>query len=118
MNRDIEESRERLAAAVRDARYALNIPRRIQRSFQRQPAVWIIGAVVVGAVVMMIPRKKVVYVADDKSDKKRVKSRLLQSGLLLGAARLAATLLKPVLLNIVRQRINSGISRSAGRSRD
>ena len=113
MKQDVQESRERLANAVRDTRYALDFPRRIQHSFRKQPAVWIAGAVLVGAVVMMIPRRKVVYV---NSDKKAPKSKLLETGFLLGAVRVAATLLKPVVLNFVRERISSGDWRS-GRPR-
>src|SRR6476646_4691842 len=101
MNNDVEQSRERLATAVRDTRYSLDFPRRIQRSFRRQPAVWIIGAVLLGAAVVMIPRKKVVYV---NGEKKGAKSKMLETGFLLGAARIAATLLKPVVLNFVRER--------------
>lgn len=106
MNEDVEQSRERLAIAVRDTRYALDIPRRIRHSFRRQPAVWIIGAVVVGAVVVLMPRRKVVYVNDGK--KGGPKSKLLETGFLIGAARVAATLLKPMLLNFVRERFING----------
>lgn len=108
MNQDVERSRERLAEAVRDTRYALDIPRRIQGSFQRQPALWIAGAVLLGTVVMMMPRRRTetIYVTDDK--KVRPKSKLLETGFLLGAARIAVSLLKPLVLNLVRERIASG----------
>ncbi len=108
MNQDVERTRERLAEAVRDTRYALDIPRRLQHSFRRQPAVWIAGAVLLGAVVMLMPRRKTetIYVTDGK--KVRPKSKLLETGFLLGAARIAASLLKPLVLNFVRERMASG----------
>ncbi len=112
MNTDVEASRERLVSAVRDTRSALDFPKRIQRSFRRQPATWIVGAVVVGAVVMMMPRRKVVYIHDSK---KHPKSKVLEAGFLMGAARIAATLLRPMVLNFVRQRF-SGPSARPGRS--
>jgi hypothetical protein len=102
---EIEESRERLARAVRDTRYQLDVPRRIRRSFQERPAVWVVGAVVVGAVVMMLPRGKTVYVAGAGKNGK-VKSKLLETGFLLGAARIAATLLKPAVISFIRSRLS------------
>ena len=113
MKDEIEESRERLARAVRDTRYQLDVPRRIRRSFQERPAVWVVGAVVVGAVVMMLPRHKTVYVAGEKSGKG--KSKILETGFLLGAARIAATLLKPALISFIRSRL-SGDSGRPGRT--
>src|SRR3954463_4701821 len=106
MNEDIEESRERLAGAVREARYQLDIPRRIKRSFREQPAPWIAGAVIIGAVLMMLPRNKTVYVAGDKKGKGKLK--ILETGFLLGALRIAATLAKPALISFVRNRFAGG----------
>jgi hypothetical protein len=113
MNEDVEESRERLSTAMRETRSAFDFPRRIQRSFRQQPAVWVIGAVLVGVAVVMIPRRKVVYVNDGK--KSSGKSKVIETGFLLGAARIAATLLKPVVLNFVRERfINAAGRRKRG----
>ena len=109
-NNEIEESRERLARAVRDTRYQLDVPRRIRRSFQERPAVWIVGAVVVGAVVMMLPRNRTVYVAGEKNGKG--KSKILETGFLLGAARIAATLLKPAVISFIRSRFSDDGARS------
>ncbi len=106
MNDEIEESRERLARAVRDTRYQLDVPRRIRRSFQERPAVWVVGAIVVGAVVMMLPRNKTVYVAGERSGNGKGKSKILETGFLLGAARIAATLLKPAVISFIRSRFN------------
>ncbi len=110
MNNEIEESREHLARAVRDTRYQLDVPRRIRRSFQERPAVWVVGAIVVGAVVMMLPRNKTVYVAGEKNGKG--KSKLLETGFLLGAARIAATLLKPAVISFIRSRFGGDGVRS------
>jgi hypothetical protein len=110
MKNEIEESRERLARAVRNTRDQLDVPRRIRRSFQERPAVWVVGAVVVGAVVMMLPRNKTVYVAGEKNGKG--KSKILETGFLLGAARIAATLLKPALMSLIRSRFSGDSARS------
>jgi hypothetical protein len=106
VNNEIEESRERLARAVRDTRDQLDVPRRIRRSFQERPAVWVVGAIVVGAVVMMLPRGKTVYVGGAEKNGKG-KSKLLETGFLLGAARIAATLLKPAVIGFIRSRLSA-----------
>lgn len=110
MNNEIEESRARLVRAVRDTRYQLDVPRRIRRSFQERPAVWVVGAIVVGAIVMMLPRNKTVYVAGEKNGKG--KSKILETGFLLGAARIAATLLKPAVISFIRSRFSGDGARS------
>jgi hypothetical protein len=107
MKDELEESRQRLTRAVRETRDQLDVPRRIRRSFQERPAVWVVGAIVVGAVVMMLPRNKTVYVAGEKNGKG--KSKILETGFLLGAARIAATLLKPAVIGFIRNRINARV---------
>lgn len=111
MSDEIEESRERLARAVRDTRDQLDVPRRIRRSFQERPAVWVVGAIAVGAVVMMLPRGKTVYVGGGEKNGKG-KSKILETGFLLGAARIAATLLKPAVIGFIRSRLSAVNARS------
>ena len=110
MKEEIEESRARLSRVVRDTREQLDVPRRIRRSFQERPAVWVVGAVVVGAVIMMLPRNKTVYVAGENNSKG--KSKVLQTGFLLGAARIAATLLKPAVASFIQSRLANFGNRS------
>ncbi len=110
---EIERSRQRLARDVRGLRYEIDIPARIRRSFQRQTAVWVVAAVVVGVAAVALPRAgKKIYVDVDPSGKR--KSKILETGFLLGAVRIAATLLKPVLLNFIRSRMAGGRGSSQG----
>ena len=103
----IERSRERLARDVRGLRYELDFPGKIRRSFQEQTAVWVVAAVVVGAVVVALPRlRKKVYVNVEDGGKGR--NRVLETGFLLGAARIAATLLKPAVISFIRSRMAGG----------
>ncbi len=113
---EIDRSRERLARDVRGLRYELDIPGKIRRSFQQQTAVWVVAAVVVGAVVVTLPRlRKKVYVNVDGGGKG--KSQLLETGFLLGAARIAVTLLKPALISFIRSRMAGGSGAAARSSR-
>src|SRR5579864_6722702 len=99
---DVARSREQLTRDVARVRDELDLPRKIRRSFQRQPAGWIVSLVAVGLVATaLLSRKKKVYVDSSKSAPE-AKSRLLQAGFILGVLRIAATLAKPHLEAFVR----------------
>jgi hypothetical protein len=109
---EIEESRERLARDVRGLRHEIDIPARIRRSFQQQTTVWVVAAVAVGAAMVFLPRLgKTVYV--DGNSKGKGKNRILETGFLLGAVRLAATLLKPAVISFIRNKMAGENGRSA-----
>src|ERR1700704_2413980 len=94
----ITRSRDRLARDLRGVRYELDIPRRIRRSFQQQTVLWIGAAAVIGTLIVLIPlRRKTVYVdrASGATVGKPKRTKLLEAGFLLGAIRIAATLLQP-----------------------
>ena len=104
---EIEKSRERLSRDVRGLRYELDIPARIRRSFQQQTTVWVVAAVAVGVAAVVLPHlRKTVYV--DVEPGKKGKSKILETGFLLGAVRIAATLLKPAVISFIRSKMAGG----------
>jgi hypothetical protein len=101
---EISGSRERLARDLRGLRYELDFPRKIKKSFQQQTVAWITAAAVVGALLILLPmRKKKIYVDAKTGDEK--KKRMLEAGFLLGALKIAATLLKPTITSYLKSRI-------------
>src|SRR3954463_2306769 len=87
---ELVRTRDRMARDLQGLRYELDIPRRLKSSFQQQTAVWIGAAVVLGAVIMLAPRgKRKIYV--DAKGRETGKGKLVETGLLLGALRIAAT---------------------------
>jgi len=80
-----------------------DIPKKIRRSVQREPVPWIIGAIAVGLLVTAVVtrRRKIVVSAKPGS---KPKAALLEAGFLLGALRVAATLLKPVVAKFVEEK--------------
>jgi len=71
---------------------------------------WIVGAIAVGLLVTaVVTRKKKVYV--DAKGGTKSKHALLEAGFVLGALRIAAGLLKPVVMNFVEKRLGSYSSR-------
>ena len=102
---EIARSRDLVAREIGGLRYELDIPRRIKRSFREQTPLWIGAAVVVGTLfVMMSARKKKIYV--DAKPGGKGKTRVLEAGLALGALRIAASLLKPVIANFIAKKVS------------
>jgi hypothetical protein len=101
---EIERSRQQIARNLAGIRDELNLPKRIQRSFRRQPAVWVVGAITLGLILSAISarRKRVSVEAKNAA---RSKNRMLETGFLLGILKLAATLFKPVIVPFLQRKV-------------
>ena len=110
LREQIARSRDDLALRVNRVREELDLPRKIRRSVRREPVPWIVGAIAVGLLVTaVVTRKKKVYV--DAKGGTKSKHALLEAGFVLGALRIAAGLLKPVVVNFVEKKLGSYSSR-------
>jgi hypothetical protein len=111
VKQQIAHSRDWLARDISGLRYELDFPLKIRRSFQRRTVIWIAAAVVIGVAFAMMPaRTKEIQVnAKGKSRGKQQKEGILGAGLAIGALRLAATLLKPVVVGFITKKMG-GIS--------
>jgi hypothetical protein len=98
-------------------RYELDFPLKFRKSFQRQTVLWVTAAVVIGVVLAVMPaRTRKVQVRAKPKSKGGHKEEILGAGLAIGAMRLAATLLKPVILNFISKKV-SGYAADAARKR-
>lgn len=103
----IERSRFDLGRDLDGLRYELDIPLKIKKSFQRKTVLWIAGAVVLGLMFTVgSGRKKKIYV-DAKGKRKKGAEQLAETGLLLTGVKFATSVLKPVLVNYVVQRMKN-----------
>src|SRR5213595_1925058 len=110
---EIASSRERVLRDLRGLRYELDVPRKIRRSFREQTGSWIAAAAAVGTLVVLLPvRKKKIYI-DAKRGGKRQK-KFLEAGFVLGASKIAASVLRPVIVDFLKNRLTD----YAGRSRE
>ena len=101
---EIARTRNAVSRNLTGLRYELDFPRKIRRSFRQETMLWIGAAVAVGVLIAVAPaRTKKVYVSP-KSGKKS-KRRLLEAGFVLGALKIAASLLRPVIVDLVRARL-------------
>ena len=111
---EIARSRELVEHDLRAVRSELDIPRKIRNSFRTQTGAWIAVVAVIGvALVIRSTRKKKIYVQAKAEHKARTK--LLEAGVVLGALRIAATILKPVVVKFVTRKVRdyAGSSHSA-----
>src|SRR5438034_5926606 len=110
LKEEIAQSREELALRLDRVREEVDLPRKIRRSVRREPVPWIIGAIAVGLLVTaVVSRKKKVYV--DAKGGIKSKHALLEAGFVLGALRIAASLLKPVVMNFVEKKFGNHMGR-------
>jgi len=109
---EIAHSRERVARDLRGLQYELDFPRKLRRSFREQTVSWITAAAAVGTLIVLLPvRKKKIYVTAKRGGKRQRK--FLEAGFVLGASKIAASLLRPVILDFLKNRLTD----YAGRSR-
>jgi len=99
-------------------RYELDFPLKFRKSFQRQTALWIGAAIVVGVVFAIMPArtKKVQVRAKTKDKGEQQKEGILGAGLALGALKLLATMLKPTITAFVSKKM-SGYAAGVGTQR-
>ena len=110
---EIARSRDHLTRDLRVFRREIDIPRRIKRSFQRQTAVWITAAVVVGAILILLPaRRKVVKVEPKVKTRNKSGEKVVEAGIALGALKFAATVLRPVITSFITKKMNAFVNPS------
>lgn len=109
LRQEAAHSRDRLARDLSGLRYELDFPLKFRKSFQRQTAVWIGAAIVVGVIFAVMPArtKKVRVRAKAKGRGEQKKEGILGAGLALGALKVVATMLKPTITRFVAQKMSS-----------
>jgi hypothetical protein len=109
---EIAGSRERVRRDLLGLRHELDFPAKFRRSFREQTVSWITAAAAVGALIALAPmRKKKIYI-DAKSSRK-LQKKLVETGFALAALKIAAGLVRPVVVEFVKSRLTD----FAGKSR-
>jgi hypothetical protein len=101
---EIAASRERVGRDLCGLRRELDFPARFRRSFREQTVSWISAAAAVGALIALAPmRKKKIYV--NAKGKRESTKKLAETGLALGALKVVASLVRPVIVELVKNRL-------------
>ena len=110
LRQEAAHSRDRLGRDLGGLRYELDFPLKFRKSFQRQTVVWIGAAILIGVLIVSIPpRTKKVQVKTPKGKGRgeQQKEGILGAGLILGAVKLLATMLKPTITQFVASKMSS-----------
>src|SRR5213596_139439 len=101
---EIAASRERMARDLRGLHYELDFAGKLRRSFRKQTVSWLTAAAAVGALIAFAPmRKKKIYI-DAKSGRK-TRRKLIETGFALGALKIAASMVRPIIVEFVKNRL-------------
>src|SRR5215472_18938512 len=101
---EIARSRERLGRDLRGLRYELDFPAKFRRSLRQQTVSWISAAAAVGALIALAPlRKKKIYI--DAQNSRKTRKKLLETGFALAALKVVASLARPVIVELVKNRL-------------
>ena len=112
----IARSRERVDCDLRGLHYELDFPAKFQKSYRERSVYWLATATAVGALmVLLLMRKKKIYV-DPKSGRK-ANEKLVETGFALGALKIGATLVRPAIAELVKNRLTGVSGHPRARSR-
>lgn len=105
---DIALSRDRIGRELSGLRYELDFRRKLKNSFRHSPVIWITALAVLGVMIAVAPaRTKKVYVRPKLKKGKGEGEGLLEAGALVGVLKFAATLLRPMIVKFVTNKMGS-----------
>jgi hypothetical protein len=111
LRQEIAHSRDRLSQDLSGLGYELNFPLKFKKSFQRHSKTWGFAAVLLGLLATVRRGgKKVVTIErggahGQKKKGEEQKKGILAAGLAMGALRLAATMLRPMIVSYLTKRV-------------
>lgn len=100
--RRIAASRETVARDAGGMRYELDFPLKFKKTFQRNTVVWVGVALAAGLLIALLRARthtQKVYVSPWSRKVHRPEKRLLESGALLSALKVAMTFLQPIVVS-------------------
>ena len=104
---DIALSRERMGTELNALRYELDLPRKLKDSFRHHLVIWIGTSAVAGILIAVAPaRTRKVYVRP-KSRKNGDGKGLIVTGTAVGILKFAGTLLRPIIVKFVTDKMRS-----------
>jgi hypothetical protein len=113
---EIARSRERVGRDLRGVHHELDFPAKFRSSFREQTVSWITAAAAVGAVIAWAPmRKKKIYV--DAQSGRKTKKKLVETGFALASLKIAASLVRPAIVELIKNRLTGGAGQPRARSR-
>ena len=101
LSADVARSRERVGRELRGLHYELDFPAKLRRSFHEHTTCWLTTAAAVGVLIVLLPmRKKKIYVGAESG--RKTKNKLAETGFALGALNIGASLIRPAIVELVK----------------
>ena len=113
LSEEIARSRDSVSRDVMGLRYELDFPRKLKRSFKSETMLWISAAIAVGVIIAMLPARTKKVEVEPRIGRRASQKRLLEAGFVLGALKIAASLLRPVIVDLIRSRLASSGAKPA-----
>ncbi|MDQ6860424.1 MAG: hypothetical protein M3032_04615 [Verrucomicrobiota bacterium] len=118
MRQEIAHSRDRLARDLSGLGYELNFPLKFKKSFQRRSKVWAAAATLIGLILTIRGGGRKKLMIENGGAKKKgqeQKKGMLAAGLAMGGLRLAATLIRPLIMSMVTKKLRGYATGAAER---
>lgn len=117
LRQKISRSREMVVRDVGGLRYELDFPLKFKKAFQRHTIIWVGAALAVGLFVALLrARTKTVYLSAAGKKVRRPNEKLLDAGFLLGALKMAMTVVQPMIVSHFAKRgAKKGEQQATGR---
>ncbi len=113
---EIARSRERVGRDLRGLHYELDFPAKLRRSFREHTTWWLTAAGAVGVLIVLVPmRGKKMYVRAESG--RKAKKKLVETGFALGALKIGASLIRPAIVELVKNRLTAVADQPRARSR-
>ena len=101
LSADVARSRERVGRDLRGLHYELDFPAKLRRWFHEHTTCWLTAAAAVGVLIVLLPmRKKKIYVGAESG--RKTKNKLAETGFALGALNIGASLIRPAIVELVK----------------
>ena len=101
---EIARSRERVGRDLRGLHYELDFSAKLRRSFHEYTTCWLTAAAAVGVLIVLLPmRKKKIYVGAKNG--RKTTNTLAETGFALGALNIGASLIRPAIVELVKNRL-------------
>jgi hypothetical protein len=112
---NIGRSRQRVGCDLRGLHYELDFPAKLHRSFREQTVSWLAASMAVGVLmVLLLPRKKKIYV--DLKKGRKGNQKLVETSFALGALKIGASLVRPVIVKLIKNRVTDVARQPRARS--
>jgi hypothetical protein len=104
---DIALSRARMGSEVSGLRYELDFPRKLKNSFRHNLVIWSAASAIAGILIAVAPaRTRKIYIGLENRKKGDGKG-LIETGVAVGMLKFAGTLLRPVIVKFVTNKMRT-----------